>query len=109
MVRRGFVDQVFENQELDVDGSIFERCKFKHCRITFSAIDRVTFKECTFTECEWIFSGSAEVTLAYLSALYRVLGPAGKELVEDIVQGIRDGTIVSQTSNYYERQKVLAG
>lgn len=100
-----FVGKVFENARLEVDGSTYERCKFLRCRIGFSAIDTVVFKECVFTQCEWIFEGPAETTLAYLSALYRGLGAGGQQLVDGIFQGIRDGTVVSQTSEYYDERK----
>ena len=95
MIVRSVKDQVFERQPLEVDGTTFERCKFKECRIIFSAIDNVTFKDCTFIACNWVFDGPAETMLDYLSALYHGLGPAGPTLVEDIFQGIRDGSLIA--------------
>lgn len=87
------VDQTFEDERLEVDGTTFERCVFKRCRIVFSAIDTVSFKQCHFDTCEWIFDGPAEATLKYLSALYRGLGPAGQDLIELIFQSVREGNL----------------
>jgi len=88
-----WIGRVFENSRLEVDGMVFERCKFKHCRLVFSAIDTVTFKECSFDSCDWVFDGPAENTLLYLSALYRGLGEGGRDLVESMFERIRAGNV----------------
>lgn len=93
--RSYFEDRAFENERWEVDGLAFVRCKFKRCRLVFSGGDQVSFKDCTFADCDWVFDGPAENTLAYLSAMYHGLGPAGKQLVTSIFRGIEHGTFPS--------------
>ncbi len=96
-------DQTFEDERLEVDGTTFERCVFKRCRIVFSAIDTVSFKQCHFDSCEWVLDGSARSTMLYLSALYRGLGLGGRDLVETIFSSIRDGDFGDATATDSEK------
>jgi hypothetical protein len=87
------VGQTFQNERVEVDGSVFERCVFDRCHIVYSATDYVQFVGCTFNSCDWVFSDAADLTLVYLSALYRGLGKQGQELVDAIFDQIRTGTL----------------
>ena len=96
-------DRTFVNGRIDVDGETYVRCVFDHCGIVYSALQPVRFIECRFISCEWIFSESADLTLAYLSALYRGLGAQGAQLVESIFQRIREGSVSPTKSSQWPR------
>jgi hypothetical protein len=87
------VGRRFQNERVEVDGLVFERCVFDRCHIVFRATEYVQFLDCTFNNCDWVFSDAADLTLVYLSALYRGLGKEGQDLVETIFQQIRSGTL----------------
>lgn len=98
------IGRTFENDRIEVDGQVFERCTFNRCRIVYSAVDGVTFKECRFYTCDWVFNDGADLTLRYLSALYRGIGAEGRELVESIFNRVRSGDV----SQEVEESAVLA-
>lgn len=87
--------QVFTNTFMQLDNTHFKQCSFRQCRLIFRAEGNVAFTDCTFDHCHWILDGPAETTLLYLSALYRQLGPEGRELVEAVFQSIRDGSVAN--------------
>jgi hypothetical protein len=87
------VDKQFSAERVEVDGFTFERCIFDRCRIVYSAAGPVQFKDCKFISCDWVFNDAADLTLAYLAALYRGLGDEGRTLVDSIFQEIRTGTL----------------
>ncbi|MDQ3513573.1 MAG: hypothetical protein M3462_07905 [Chloroflexota bacterium] len=101
------VDQTFEDERLEVDGTTFERSVFKRCRIVFSAIDTVSFKQCHFDSCEWVLGGSARSTMLYLSALYLGLGTGGRDLVETMFSSIRDGDFGDATTDDSQSKALL--
>lgn len=100
-------NQTFEDERLEIDGTIFEQCVFKRCQIVFSAIDTVSFKQCHFDSCEWVLDGSARSTMLYLSALYRGLGTGGRDLVETMFSSIRDGDFGDATTNASQSKALL--
>ena len=89
-----YVDhQEFVDEDIELDGRVFDHCTFTRCRMIFRAQDSVTFNACTFAFCAWVLDGAAERTLLYLSALYHGLKPEGLELVEGFFRAVRDGTL----------------
>ena len=87
------VGRRFQDERVEVDGEVFERCVFDRCQIVYRATEYVQFHDCTFNNCDWVFSDGADLTLVYLSALYRGLGPQGQDLIETIFQQIRTGAL----------------
>ncbi len=83
----------FRHETVELDGNLFEDCKFFKCKLVFRAYQRVFFDRCTFTECDWSFDGSAETMLFFLRDLYHGLGFEGRQLVDIMVSGIREGTL----------------
>lgn len=93
--QKQFVGETFERQVVEVDGRVYENCKFIECRIIFSGVEAVAFDDCTFVRCDWGFSGAAVNTLSYLSALYQGLGENGREMVDGIFDSVRLGLVES--------------
>ena len=88
------INEVFRDETVEVDGTFFRGCQFYHCKIVFSGLKPVKFEECLFDSCDWVFNGPAANVLLYLSALYNGLGESGQDLVESIVESIRQGTVI---------------
>lgn len=78
-------------QRLPIDGGRFVDCTFNQTKLIFKACDTVAFEDCAFKECDWVFEGSALLTLQLLSGLYRGLGDEGTRLVEEIVESVKHG------------------
>ena len=87
------VGKTFEESLIELDGISFEQCRFVRCKLVYGGGVEVDFKECSFEQCNWVFEGPADRTLVYLSSLYRGFGPAGRDIVEDIFESIRQGTV----------------
>lgn len=74
---------------LKIDGNEFNNCTFTGCTLDFSGTAPVSFVGCTFHEVNWVFSGPAQNTLAFLQGLYHGMGEGGKALVEATFDNIR--------------------
>jgi hypothetical protein len=83
----------FTDEEILIDGKEFIECLFTRCRVAFRGIGPVRFEDCVFTECEWVFGGSAENTLFFLSALATDLGPEAASMVRNLLDGIETGKL----------------
>lgn len=77
-----YVDQVFEQRDVLLDGNEFIRCTFNRCRIVFRGTGSVVLGEPTFNDCGWYFNDAAGNTVAFLAMLYS-WGPAGRMIVEE--------------------------
>ncbi len=86
-------NRTYGMQRLPIDGTRFRACVFTHTKLIFTASDRVEFVDCTFNECDWVFEGSALITLQLLSGLYKGLGLEGEKLVDRIVADIKTGRL----------------
>jgi hypothetical protein len=64
--------QVFgRDEEVLIDGNIFERCEFDGSRMIFAArpAGAMGFLECTFTNVQWTFVEAAQATIHFLHAI----------------------------------------
>jgi hypothetical protein len=80
---------VYVQAQIRIDGNEFNECKFDRCTLEFSGTGPVSFVGCTFNGVNWVFSGPAQNTLAFLHGLYHGMGPGGRELVEATFENIR--------------------
>lgn len=86
-------NETFSHTLIELDGKHFIQCQFLQCKLVFTAYETVAFDGCVFDQCDWVFDGPAETTLKFLSALYAGLRPQGELLVEEILNGVRNGRI----------------
>ncbi len=86
-----YVEQIFNDESIDVDGNRYYQCIFNRCKIIFSGQAGAAFDCCTFNQCNWVFAKGAEQTIQYLAALYSGLAPAGQQIVEALFDSIRQG------------------
>lgn len=87
-------DETFGPGSVQVDDTLFIKCRFTQSKIIFEGTGPVSFDGCTFDRCDWVFDGPAEHALLYLTTLYHGLGDGGRELVEGIFESIRQGTVL---------------
>jgi len=85
-----FEESVFENADILLDGNEYAGCTFRRCRLIFGGSASVGMKDNLLVECSWIFTGAAERTLAFMSALY---GGGATELIEQTFGAIRTGAL----------------
>lgn len=83
--------QVFHAQRIDLDGKHFESCQFVQTTLVFSGAAPVGLENCIFSGVRWEFSGSAQLTLQFMSALYQGAGEGGTELIEKTFDNVRQG------------------
>lgn len=107
-----YVDQVFEDTDVILDGNEYERCVFRRTRITYSAYKGGGFSYCEFYECRWALRGPAADTLQFLSATFNGLGEEGRALVEKTFDNIRDGSTFGASpsqSEFHWKPRIFIG
>lgn len=87
--------QVFHAQRIQLDGKHFESCQFVHTKLVFSGTGRVGLENCIFSGAQWEFSGAAQLTLQFMSALYQGAGEGGSQLIERTFDNVRQGKTAS--------------
>lgn len=92
-------DQTFENQDVHLDFTEYQRCTFNHCRILYRGFGPVRLGENTFNGCEFYFVDGARHTMEFLSDLYHGLGATGRDLIEEAFDNIRAGRMTPEPIN----------
>lgn len=83
-------NQIYDGVVVPVDGYQYFDCAFTRCQLVFTGLSMPQFVKCDTTDCAWVFTGPAQNMLSFLTGVYSS-GPAGKALVDSIVQSIRNG------------------
>ena len=82
-------DRTFNRQVVTFDGIQYVRCTFTECRLVFTGSTIPNMVDCQLMgDCAWTFEGAATTTFSFLNILYNS-GPAGRALVDSLVQMIR--------------------
>lgn len=74
---------------MKLDNNSYTSCKFINCVMEYGGSGPVELNNCEFTNVQWVFSGSAQNTLNFLSAMYQGMGEGGKQIVEATFENIR--------------------
>ena len=77
----------FQKCVVELDGNEYRTCPFRNSTVVYNGGAVPTMVKCGFDNCQWKFSGSAERTLLFLSAMYQEA--AFKPLVEEILEKIK--------------------
>ena len=72
----------YDGGKVVLDNNSFTNCSFSNCELEFSGKGPVGMTGCEFNNVRWVFSGPAENTLNFLSAMYNGMGEGGKQVVE---------------------------
>lgn len=62
-------NQVFRDQDVNVDGQQFKRCTFQNARLVFAGGALPTFIDCRFSGVSLAFAGGAANTIAFLTGI----------------------------------------
>jgi hypothetical protein len=89
-------DQTFENQDVHLDFTEYQRCTFNNCKVLYRGFGPVRLGENTFNGCQFYFVDGARHTMEFLSDLYHGLGDTGRELIEDAFDNIRAGRVTPE-------------
>jgi hypothetical protein len=81
-----FTGREFVGRRLEIDGNIYDRCKFRDCDLLFSAKDPIHLVDCTFKDCRLHFEGPAELTLSALRDLYQT---GFADLIDRTLENVR--------------------
>jgi hypothetical protein len=79
-------NQTFADVTVHLDGSSFYDCTFERCTIVFSSLIPTTLHNPRFVDCRWQAIGPAQLTIEFMSSLYRV---GAKDLIEGTFKNIR--------------------
>lgn len=85
----------YSNTRVYLDYHVYKSCCFKNCRLIYSGDGPVGIIDCQTYGCHFAFDGSAASTMIFLNQIYNKTGEAGKQLVENTFQSIRDGKFPS--------------
>jgi hypothetical protein len=83
----------FAGKQVNLDGTVFDKCIFQNCKMIYSGGDLPQMSNCSMNDCQWSFEGPAARTLAFIRAIYHGLGQHGEEYVESIFEGIREANL----------------
>lgn len=61
----------FADERIELDCTGFRNCRFARCELVYAGGPPPELVNCHFEDCNWAFTGSAAVTLGFLSALHR--------------------------------------
>jgi len=85
-----FEKATFTDQTIEVDGNLYEDCKFNNCTLVYRGGDVPQFYDCKFKGGDVKLEGGATRTAEYLSRLNR----AGLSLgVENVISRVKGGQI----------------
>lgn len=84
-----------DDQTIFLDGKSLYDTEFNRCIFVFSGMIPFTMVGCDMNQCNWSFTGPAAATLEFLGVLYK-MGGAGRELVENTFQNIREGAPLNE-------------
>lgn len=88
-----FSNQVFDNQQILLDGNEFIDCTFNKCHIETAGILVGISRGCKFDRCTWGFIGPAATTISFMAALYAQGGQA-PDMVETWFEQIRKNKVI---------------
>jgi hypothetical protein len=80
--------KTFSNETVTIDNNEYVLCQFEHCNLVYAATGSVGFQSCTFNDVKWEFSGAAQNTLSFMTALYH---GGGQPIIEKTFENIRKG------------------
>jgi len=85
-------NQTFSDVTVHLDGSSFYDCTFERCTVVFSGVLPAVINNPRFVDCRWEAAGPAEMTIRFLTSLYKA---GAKDLIERTFEAIR-GKLPSQ-------------
>lgn len=85
-----FEGEVFEERGVRFDGNEFIGCTFRQCNLKYGGSGPVTLESCDFHDCKWAFTGPAQATLNFMTAMYQS-SDWGKHLIEQTFENIKRG------------------
>jgi hypothetical protein len=62
-------DQIFEDDAVYLDGSEFDGCLFKRCKIIFRGDAETALRDNEFESCEFVFDGAARRTMGFIKGM----------------------------------------
>jgi hypothetical protein len=83
------INNTYVQTQVRLDSNEFIDCSFDRCTLEFSGTGPVSLLGCNFNEVNWVFSGPAQNTLAFLYGVYHGMGEGGRALVEATFENIR--------------------
>jgi hypothetical protein len=84
-------DQIFENEDVLLDGNTFTGCTFRNCNLLFNAIAPGRFSANRVYNCPYVFGGPADLMLQFLSAIFNGGGEGGQRIIENLFDQVRSG------------------
>ncbi len=88
-----FHNQEFRNTRVELDGRVFDGCKFYNCELVYRASKPIELKHCEFYETGFLFSDGATLTLSLLEGMYHGMGEGGKKIFESLIKAIQEGKV----------------
>jgi hypothetical protein len=84
-----YENELFENQEVVVDGQVFVGCTFRNVVLVYRGeSNAITMNGCTFDGGHWKFAGAAAETLHFMKAMHDEMGPLGDSAIKEMLSYI---------------------
>lgn len=89
-----YVNEVFSDRDVQLDGHEYEGCRFERVRFVYSGIGQLRFAgNFVDKDCRWSFDGPAANTVTFMAAAYNGLGEPGRYLIDKTFDDIRGGKL----------------
>jgi hypothetical protein len=84
-----YLGQDFKDSTEEIDGNVYDQCKFNNCKLIYRGGVIPTFARCHLDHCQWIWDDAALRTIGFLRGIYSGMGSNGRQIVEGILSEIR--------------------
>lgn len=84
------IEETFQGESIELDGEEFIKCSFEECEIVYAGGEGPRIVNCSFSRCSWKFDAAAARTISFMRAMYHGMGGAGRQLIEDTFETIRE-------------------
>ena len=83
-----FIESLFVEQVVHLDGNEYESCVFDRCQMVFHGKAGVSMRGCQFRDCAVAFADEAARTMQFLASWYHGV-QGGHKVVEQVFESIR--------------------
>jgi hypothetical protein len=84
-----YLGQDFNQTTEDIDGNVYDQCKFVQCKLVYRGGPIPTFSRCNLDRCIWVWDDAALRTIGFLRGIYSGMGTGGRQVVEEVITEMR--------------------
>lgn len=91
--------QAFQGETISLDGQRFDHCDFMNCILVIRGEQVFQLSSCRMFGSTFRFDGPAVTTISVMKMLYHGMGDGGKQIIEALIDQIRQPSPVAPVSD----------